>query len=75
MVAYAMYFNRKHNKVGHLFQGPFQVRRILGLHDLNGVITYLKSNPLAADLIGGKELESYRWYFIRNEKSVNKDQI
>lgn len=73
MVAYAMYFNRKHNKVGHLFQGPFQIRRILGLHDLNGVITYLKNNPLEADLVGGKELESYRWYFIKDEKSVNKD--
>ncbi len=65
MVAYVMYFNRKHNKVGHLFQGPFQVRRILGRKDLESTIAYVKKNPQEADLIGGEALENYRWLYIR----------
>lgn len=75
MVAYAMYFNRKHNKVGHLFQGPFQVRRLQGIKDLETVKNYLKNNPLEAELIGGEERESYRWLYVKNERVVNGDQI
>jgi putative transposase len=73
MVAYAMYFNRKHDKVGHLFQGPFQVRRLQGIRDLETVKNYLKNNPLEAELIGGEEKESYRWLYIRNEQGMNED--
>lgn len=75
MVAYAMYFNRKHNKVGHLFQGPFQVRRLQGIKDLETVKNYLKNNPLEAELIGGEEIESYRWLYINSERVMNGDQF
>lgn len=74
MVAYAMYFNRKHNKVGHLFQGPFQVRRLVGIRDLETVKNYLRSNPLEAELIDGKEKESYRWLYIKNEQRMDEEQ-
>lgn len=29
MTAYSLYFNRRYLKVGRLFQGPFQVRRLV----------------------------------------------
>lgn len=63
MTAYVTYFNRRYNKVGHLFQGPFQVRRIKGLLDLRTVISYIKHNPVEAGFI--KEGEKYRWLFVR----------
>ena len=75
MVAYAMYFNRKYNKVGHLFQGPFQVRRLQGIRDLETVKNYFKNNPLEAELIGGEARESYRWLYVKNEHVVNEDQF
>lgn len=63
MTAYVMYFNRKYNKVGHLFQGPFQVRRVRGRLDLHTVLAYLKQNPIEANLV--KEGEKYKWLYIR----------
>ena len=63
MTAYVTYFNRRYNKVGHLFQGPFQVRRIKGPLDLHTVITYIKRNPIEARLT--KEGEKYKWFFVR----------
>ena len=65
-IAYVLYFNHQHKKVGRLFQSPFQVRRLTGIRDLNSMIAYLKHNPLEADLVGGASLESYRWFYLRS---------
>ncbi|KUK66978.1 MAG: Transposase [candidate division WS6 bacterium 36_33] len=65
MTSYVMYFNRKYLKVGHLFQGPFQVRRIIGRRDLESTIQYLRNNPVEAGLVSSKEVDSYRWLYIR----------
>lgn len=65
-IAYVLYFNREHKKVGRLFQGPFQIRRISGVRDLNTMISYIKHNPIEAELVGGGSLESYRWYYLRS---------
>lgn len=66
MVAYVMYFNRKHNKIGHLFQGPFQVRRIEGMNDLEATINYIKRNPIEAGLVDDCVNRNYRWLYIKN---------
>ena len=63
MTAYVTYFNRRYNKVGHLFQGPFQVRRVRGRLDLHTVLAYLKQNPIEANLV--KEGEKYKWLYIQ----------
>lgn len=65
MTAYVIYFNRKYQKVGHLFQGPFQVRRIIGAVDLDNTIKYIRNNPLEGDLVGGGDADSYRWLYIK----------
>ncbi len=66
MISYVAYSNREYKKVGRLFQGPFQVRRIVGIRDLESIISYLRNNPLEADLIGGAPVESYRWFYLRS---------
>ncbi len=65
MTAYVTYFNRKHGKIGHLFQGPFQVRRIVGTTDLNNTIRYIRNNPVEAGLVGEGDADSYRWLYIK----------
>lgn len=65
MTAYAMYFNRCHLKVGRIFQGPFQARRINGPIDLQTVKKYLMPNPFEAGLTEEKLGEDYKWLYIR----------
>ena len=88
-IAYVLYFNRQHNKIGRLFQGPFQIRQISGVRDLNTMISYIKHNPLEAELVGGSTAESYRWYYLRSttpkkpedkafpvdEQMINQDEV
>jgi len=65
MTVYVTYFNRKYQKVGHLFQGPFQVRRIRGKRDLVKVLHYLKNNPVEAGLCNADGIDEYPWLYIR----------
>ena len=65
MTAYAMYFNRSHLKVGRIFQGPFQARRINGPIDLQTVKNYLEENPFEAGLVEKGIDQSYEWLFIK----------
>lgn len=67
MTSYVTYFNRKYSKVGHLFQGPFGVRRIVGNKDLHGVIAYLRRNPVEAGLVSEENVDSYQWLHIRKQ--------
>jgi len=65
MTSYVMFFNRKYRRVGHLFQGPFQARRIEDDRDLHKVIEYIKRNPIEAGLISSKTNQKYRWLFVK----------
>ena len=66
MTGYALYYNRRYQKVGRIFQGPFQVRRIIGKRDLNKTIDYIIHNP-EGDSIGIDLVESeYKWLFVRD---------
>ena len=59
--AYALYFNRKYDRAGHLFQNRFRSRRIRDDRDLVGVIRYVHRNPLEGGLVSPAELPSFRW--------------
>jgi REP element-mobilizing transposase RayT len=57
--AYTLYFNKKHNQVGHLFQGRFKsilVEKDTYLIELN---RYIHLNPVRANIL--KRPEDYRW--------------
>ncbi len=66
MTGYALYFNRKYQKVGRIFQGPFQVRRIIGPRDLNDTIEYIKNNPKEESANTGDLESEYKWLFVRD---------
>ena len=61
---YAQLFNRRHDRVGHLFQGRFGSRVITSDADLLGIVRYLALNPVRAGLADdptGWKWSSYRF--------------
>jgi hypothetical protein len=59
-VSHAMYFNKRYDRVGHLFQGRFQVKPIIKDEYLLHLSRYIHLNPLK--LIGSNSnLEKYPW--------------
>ena len=59
MLSYSRYFNQRHQRVGSLFQGRFQSRRIPTTDLLLHVCRYIHLNPYVAGLID--DLRDYRW--------------
>ena len=62
MTGYAVTFNKRHKRIGHLFQNRY--KSIVCEEDpyLLELIRYIHLNPLRAGLIKGlKELDRYRW--------------
>ena len=57
---YTMYFNRKYNRVGPLFQGRYKAVLILGDEYLLHLSRYIHLNPLEL-LSNGQLLQSYPW--------------
>lgn len=57
--SYTKYFNTKHSRVGHLFQGEFKAVIIERDEQLVHVSRYIHLNPIIAALT--KNLEFYRW--------------
>lgn len=70
-VSYATYFNRKHNRNGHLFQGRFKAILIDAEAYLKHLSRYIHLNPVRAKIID--KPEQYRWssysVFIGKQKS------
>jgi REP element-mobilizing transposase RayT len=59
---YAMHFNTRHGRVGHLFQNRYRNRLACDEADLIGLVRYIHGNPLKDGIIGtAQELERYPW--------------
>jgi REP element-mobilizing transposase RayT len=59
---YVRRFNRRHGRVGHLFQNRFKSRAIQDDADLRGVLRYIHLNPIKHGLVPSvDELASYGW--------------
>jgi REP element-mobilizing transposase RayT len=60
--AYAQAFNRRHARVGHVFQGRFGSRIVASEHDLLTIIRYVHLNPIEAGIVPDlAALADYRW--------------
>lgn len=60
--AYALRFNRRHQRVGHLFQNRYRSRLVNDDRDLLGLILYIHRNPLRAGLVDEPdELGCFPW--------------
>lgn len=56
---YTQYFNKKHAKVGHLFQGRYKSFLCDRDEYLLGLVRYIHLNPVRAKMV--KEPHKYRW--------------
>ena len=58
-VSYAAYFNRKRDRIGHLFQGRFKSILVDADEYLKHLSRYIHLNPLRANMV--EQLLSYPW--------------
>jgi REP element-mobilizing transposase RayT len=73
-VSHAMYFNKRYNRVGHLFQGRFKAKLIPNDEYLLHLSRYIHLNPL--EIINSRSaLETYPWssYFEYISKSKKEE--
>jgi putative transposase len=71
--AYSMYFNKKHDRVGHVFQGRFKAKEVKDDNYLLYLSRYIHRNP--ADIVDSKDfIENYQWssYGEYLEKTTHK---
>ncbi len=57
--SYSKFFNKKYDRVGHLFQGCFKQINVTDNEYLKWLSCYIHQNPKTAGLT--KKLEDYRW--------------
>jgi DNA-directed RNA polymerase specialized sigma subunit len=66
---YAIYFNKKYKRVGHLWQGRFKSWYVTDEAYLYTLMRYIEQNPLKANMV--KSLEEYPYssyrYFLDKE--------
>jgi len=66
---YAIYFNKKYKRVGHLWQGRFKSWYVTDEAYLYTLMRYIEQNPLKANMV--KELEEHPYsschYFMKKE--------
>ncbi len=59
---YAMYFNQRHGRVGHLVQNRFKSRLVRDDNDLLNLIRYVHLNPVTAGIVDSlASLRRYPW--------------
>lgn len=71
-VSYAIFFNKKYERVGHLFQNRFLSKKVEDIEYLKMLCRYIHQNPLKA---GIAKTEEYKWSsyneYIGKSKIVN----
>ena len=72
-IKYSIYFNKKYNRKGHLFENRFVSKTIEDLGYFIRVCRYVHQNPEKA---GIDKIQNYKWSsfmeYITNEKIINK---
>jgi len=69
IVSYAMYFNKKYDISGRLFQGVYKARLIKNDEDLISTIEYIHANP-----INISEIEEYQWSSYKQQIKKKKGE-
>lgn len=66
-LAYALWFNKKYGKVGHLWQGRFKNKNIQKNQYILDCINYIETNPIRSKMINNPL--DYRWSSYRYRTS------
>ena len=72
-VRYSIYFNKKYNRVGHLFQNRYYSQKVENLNYFLTLCKYVHRNPEKA---GIEQTDKYKWSsfneYLNNERIINK---
>lgn len=71
--SYAIYFNKKYQRAGHVFENRFQSKNVENSYYILNLVRYIHQNPVKA---GISKMEEYKWssyseYF--EEKKLKED--
>ena len=79
MVSYTVYFNRRHKRSGHLFQGRYKSFLVEGGEYLLGLSRYIHLNPVRGAALGRgtpaerrERLRAYQWSSYRGYAGLEK---
>jgi REP element-mobilizing transposase RayT len=61
--SYALHFNKKYDRVGHVFQGRYKSEVVENEPYFLSAVRYIHNNPVKAQLV--RDPESYRWSSYR----------
>lgn len=64
--SYTAYYNKKYNKVGHLWQNRFKAKVIVKDQYLIDCIAYIEQNPVRANLVNNPKEHKFSSYLERN---------
>ncbi|NMD42744.1 MAG: transposase [Firmicutes bacterium] len=70
---YAIYFNKKYNRVGHLFQGRFKSEAIEDESYFLTATRYIHNNPVSANLVD--DIAQYPWSSYRSYLQDGPDKL
>lgn len=56
--SYAIYFNKKYQRVGHVFENRFQSKNVENSYYILNLVRYIHQNPIKA---GIAKMEEYKW--------------
>jgi len=62
--SYALYYNKKYEKIGHVFQDRYKSKQINTLQGLLNVRKYIQENPVKAGYCD--KPENYRWLWSKD---------
>lgn len=74
LTAYAIYFNKRHDRTGHLFQNRYKSYFCVNEAYFFELLRYINLNPVRAGLCSHEELENFRYaghsYFMGKRNSA-----
>jgi len=69
--SYTAYYNKKYNKVGHLWQDRFKAKVIVKDQYLIDCVAYVEQNPVRANLVNSPQEYAFSSYLERNFTNKN----
>jgi len=79
MTSYAIYFNKKYQQTGHLFQSRYKSKYLPQEKDVIRTLKYITNNPVKATLC--RNSNDYKWLwasellFVSFEKKLIKEKM
>jgi len=74
-ISYAMYFNKKYDSSGRLFQGVYKARLIRTEQELINITQYIHSNPLNISPTLDYRWSSYKYYKYKDDDNLITKRI